>query len=57
LRRTVTQRSPYPELELIQYVVNAVDSNYNSLSVKLSRRFGSGLTYLAGYTFSKSIDD
>jgi len=54
---TVTQRSPYPELGLIQYVVNGVDSNYHSLSAKLTRRLASGLTFLAGYTFSKSIDD
>jgi hypothetical protein len=54
---TIAQRSPYPELGLIQYVVNAVDSNYHSLSAKLTRRFAAGLTFLAGYTFSKSIDD
>jgi hypothetical protein len=54
---TISQRSPYPELGLIQYVISGVDSNYHSLSVKLTRRFAAGLTFLAGYTFSKSIDD
>lgn len=54
---TITQRSPYPELGLIQYVISGVDSNYHSLSAKLTRRFSTGLTLLGGYTFSKSIDD
>ena len=54
---TITQRSPYPELGEIATVGNASNSNYHSLSVKLTRRFASGLTYLAGYTWSKSIDN
>src|SRR5262249_24616252 len=31
-------------------------ANYNALSVKLQRRFSKGLTYLFGYTWSRSID-
>jgi hypothetical protein len=54
---TVTQRSPYPELGLIAEVDNRVNSNYHSLSAKVTRRMSKGLTYLAGYTFSKAIDD
>jgi hypothetical protein len=38
-------------------VIGLVNSNYNSLAVKLTRRMSSGFTYLLGYTFSKSIDD
>jgi hypothetical protein len=53
----VAQRWPFPEWGLIQGVVNAGDSNYNALSVKLTRRYANGLTVLSGYTFSKSIDN
>ncbi len=54
---SVAARAPFPELGIIQEVGNVIDSNYNSLSAKLTRRFARGLTFLAGYTFSKSIDD
>jgi Carboxypeptidase regulatory-like domain/TonB-dependent Receptor Plug Domain len=31
-------------------------SNYNSLQLRLEKRFSSGLSFLAAYTFAKSID-
>src|SRR5207302_6033800 len=34
-----------------------VDSNYHSLSFKLTRRLSNGLTWLSGYTFAKAIDN
>ncbi len=49
-------RQPYPEFGRIQEVDGEANSNYNSLSAKVTRRFSSGLTYLAGYTWAKSID-
>jgi hypothetical protein len=54
---SVVDRSPFQEFGRIQEIGNAADSNYHSLSLKATRRFASGLTYLAGYTFSRSIDD
>src|ERR1700682_1724424 len=54
---SVASRAPFPELGIIQEVGNVIDSNYNSLSAKLPRRLSGGLTFLTGYTFSKSIDD
>ncbi|MBA2621914.1 MAG: TonB-dependent receptor, partial [Acidobacteria bacterium] len=33
------------------------NSNYNALNVELKRRFANNFTFLASYTFSKSIDD
>jgi len=33
------------------------DSNYNSLQAKLEHRFSHGLTFLATYTYSHSLDD
>jgi len=53
----VDRRAPYPELGIIQEVGNVIDSNYNSFTAKLTRRLSAGLTLLAGYTLSKSIDD
>jgi hypothetical protein len=54
---SVTSREPAPEFGNIQYMAGTANSNYHSLSAKLTRRLSNGLTLLAGYTFSKSIDD
>src|SRR6267142_1449007 len=53
---SVASRSPYPELGRIQEVDGSGKANYNALSAKLQRRFSQGLTYLFGYTWSRSID-
>jgi hypothetical protein len=50
-------RTPWPELNPIQYVDGDVNANYNSLTAKLTRRLTGGLTYMVAYTYSKSIDD
>lgn len=54
---SIPSRSPYPELGRIQEVDGSAKANYNALSLKLQRRFSKGLTYLSGYTWSRSIDD
>jgi hypothetical protein len=54
---SVISRQPVPEFGNIQLIEGVVQSNYHSLSAKLTRRMSRGLTYLAGYTFSKSIDN
>jgi len=54
---STASRSPWPEFSFVQEVIGLVNSNYNSLAAKLTRRMSSGFTYLLGYTFSKSIDD
>lgn len=54
--RTLLQRSPFPAYGLIQTVDNHGNSNYNGLSIKATRRFAQGLTYLAGFTWSKALD-
>jgi hypothetical protein len=54
---STASRSPWPEFGFVQEVIGLVNSNYNSLALKLTRRVSSGFTYLLGYTFSKSIDD
>src|SRR5437870_1998697 len=53
---SVAIRSPYPELGRFQEVDGSGKANYNAVSAKLQRRFSKGLTYMFGYTWSKSID-
>ncbi len=36
---------------------STAQSNYNSLQTSLTKRFSSGLSFLASYTFAKSIDN
>jgi hypothetical protein len=52
----VAERRIWPELGTIQEVANTVNSSYNSLAVKLQRRFARGLTFVSSYTWSKAID-
>ena len=54
---TVVDRSPYPNFGRIQLVDNGGRGNYNSLGMKLTKRFSAGLTYLLSYTYAKSIDE
>ena len=52
-----TGLAPYPQFSSILYVQSAAASSYNSLQFRSERRVGEGLTFLAAYTFSKSMDD
>ena len=54
---TPAERSPFPEFGLFQGAANVGYSDYNSLGVKLTRRYSDGLTVLGAYTFSKSTDN
>lgn len=54
--RSIWDRSPFPNFGRIQLVDNGGNGNYNSLGVKLTKRYSSGLTYLVSYTWAKSID-
>jgi hypothetical protein len=53
---TLAQPSPcnFASVGLIAGIAN---SNYNALEMSLRKRFGHGLSFLASYTLSKSIDD
>lgn len=53
---SVASRRPFPELGAFQYAQNDGNANYNSVAVKFQRRLSGGLTYLASYTLSRSID-
>jgi hypothetical protein len=54
---TPAERSPFPEFGLFQGAANVGYSHYNSLGMKLTRRYSGGLTVLGAYTFSKSWDN
>lgn len=55
----LAQRRPYyladPDLDSINLRFNGAQSHYNSLQVKLEKRFSSGLSFLASYTYSKNM--
>jgi len=53
----VSTRLPYLNYGVIQLVADGGNANYNSFSLKATRRFGQGLSVISSYTFSKSIDD
>jgi carboxypeptidase family protein/TonB-dependent receptor-like protein len=49
---------PYPQFgNVVSYTMNEAHSSYHSFQLTVWRRTGSGLTFSAGYNFSKSIDD
>lgn len=48
---------PYPQFSDIEYVESGASSIYHSLQVRAEKRFSHGLSLLAAYTWSKSIDD
>ncbi len=54
--RSLLQRSPFPSYGLIQTLDNHGNSGYDGLGLKMTRRFSKGLTYLAGFTWSKAMD-
>ena len=48
---------PYPQYGGISQLANIEDGNYNALLAKLEKRFSKGLSFLASYTFAKTIDN
>jgi hypothetical protein len=48
---------PYPHFGGITYTAYDGSGNYNSLQTKLEKRMAHGLSFLATYTYSHSLDD
>ena len=46
---------PYTQYQSITTYFNNAASNYNALQLQVNRRFSKGLTFLANYTWSKSL--
>jgi Carboxypeptidase regulatory-like domain len=53
----VQQRRPYRDLAPFTTIRLDGWATFNALTVKVTRRFSSGLSFDADYTFSKSLDD
>src|SRR5262249_54548574 len=53
---TIDARRPFTGLTSTNYFGSGDNSSYNSLQVKLTQRLVKGLTYIAAYTWSISID-
>jgi hypothetical protein len=50
-------RGYHPQPGSNQFIRNTdVNSNYNALVARLERRFSGGLSFVAGYTYGKSLD-
>ncbi|MEK7833404.1 MAG: hypothetical protein AAB401_20100, partial [Acidobacteriota bacterium] len=56
---SVNSRRPYQGFGSITggYVLSVGNSNYHGMTVRIERRFASGLSFLSSYSYSKSIDD
>ena len=54
---TNSRRPLYPDFARFSIAESVINSNYHALQASLDRRFASGLTVLASYTFSKSLTD
>lgn len=50
------RRRPRPEFTQITFAGTYGRSNYNALVLSLERRFSAGLTFIAGYSWQKSMD-
>jgi hypothetical protein len=46
---------PFPQFGDIQYLEDRVLSNYNSMQVRVEKRYSKGLTFLGSYTFGKAL--
>jgi hypothetical protein len=55
-RTNTNQRRPRPEFTQLTYSGTYGYSNYHALIVSVERRFSSGLTFLLGYSWQKSLD-
>jgi hypothetical protein len=53
----IQARRPDPTYTQLSSAYSFASSRYDAFQVRLERRFYQGLTFLAGYTFGKSIDD
>jgi Carboxypeptidase regulatory-like domain/TonB dependent receptor len=54
---TLAQNSPPCQYSSTGLIAGIADSSYNALEASLRKRFSRGVSFLASYTWSKSIDD
>jgi hypothetical protein len=54
---TAATHLPWKDFGFIQLVADGVNATYNSLAVKVTKRFSQGMSIISSYTYAKSIDD
>ncbi|MGA2672782.1 MAG: TonB-dependent receptor [Terracidiphilus sp.] len=47
---------PFPQFASVNVITTDSASSYNSLAVRVERRFSSGVTFLSTYTWSRNLD-
>jgi hypothetical protein len=52
----VLARSRYPQWARVQAIYAGFSAKYSGLSLKVEKRAANGLSFLAGYTFAKTLD-
>jgi hypothetical protein len=53
----VQSRRPYPNYGPFSSIQNRGNSTYNSLQMKVEKRYGYGLSFLSSFTYSKALND
>ncbi|HVE58844.1 MAG TPA: carboxypeptidase regulatory-like domain-containing protein [Pyrinomonadaceae bacterium] len=54
---SINSRRPFANFGVLSYVNDVFKGSYNAASVKLTRRFGEGISLTTNYTWAKSIDN
>jgi hypothetical protein len=54
---SINSRRPFANFGVLSYVNDGFNGSYNAGSVKLTRRFGQGISLTTNYTYAKSIDN
>ena len=54
---SINSRRPFANYGVLSFVNDAFNGNYNAGSVKLTRRFGNGISLNTNYTWAKSLDN
>jgi hypothetical protein len=54
---SAVSRRPWTDFSTIQGIANGANAEYNSLSIKVTRRFTRGLSLVSSWTWARSIDD
>src|SRR5678816_2415405 len=54
---SINSRRPFANFGVLSFVNDGFNASYNAASVKLTRRFGQGVSLTTNYTFAKSIDN
>ena len=51
------ERRPYPQYGNFGSITNAGSSTYNSIQIKLNKRFSNGIWFLSAFTYGKAYND